>query len=64
MDALKKVSKFALVSVYNKKNIKLLCDILSYYKIGIISTGSTYKKIVSLGYDCFEISKLTKFKEF
>ena len=63
MDALKKVSKFALVSVYNKKNIKLLCDILSYYKIGIISTGSTYKKIVSLGYDCFEISKLTKFKE-
>ena len=32
-------------------------------KIGIISSGSTSNKIRSLGYNCFEISKLTKFNE-
>ena len=31
--------------------------------IGIISTGSTSKTIRSLGYKCFDISKLTKFDE-
>ena len=63
MVAIKKINSFALVSIYNKKNIALLCKIFKENNIGIISTGSTYKKIKSLGVDSFEVSKLTKFKE-
>ena len=63
MVSFKKINSFALVSVYDKKNISLLCNILNKYKIGIISTGSTSKKIKSLGFDCFEISSLTNFNE-
>ena len=63
MVALKKVNSFALVSVYDKKNISLLCNVLKINKIGIISTGSTSKTIKSLGFDCFEVSNLTKLKE-
>ncbi len=59
----KKIKSFALVSVYNKTNINFLCKILQENKIGIISTGTTSKKIKALGYDCFEISNLTKFNE-
>ncbi len=59
----KKIKSFALVSVYNKTNVNFLCKILKANKIGIISTGSTSKKIKSLGYDCFEISNLTRFNE-
>ena len=63
MVSFKKINSFALVSVYDKKNISLLCNILNKNKIGIISTGSTSKKIKSLGFDCFEISSLTNFNE-
>ena len=59
----KKINSFALVSVFNKKNIRVLCNALKKNKIGIISTGSTSKKIKSLGFDCFEISSLTNFNE-
>ncbi len=59
----KKIKSFALISVYNKKNIRYLCDVLKKNKIGIISTGSTSKKIKSLGFNCFEISELTNFNE-
>ena len=63
MVSLKKIKSFALISVFDKSNLKFLCNLLKKNKIGIISTGSTSKKIKSLGYDCFEISKLTKFNE-
>ena len=59
----KKINSFALVSVSNKTNINTLCNILKQNRIGIISTGSTSKKIKSLGFDCFEISNLTNFDE-
>ena len=59
----KKINSFALVSVFNKTKISFLCKILKQNKVGIISTGSTSKKIKSLGFDCFEISNLTKFNE-
>ena len=59
----KNIDKFALVSVYDKSHLELICKTLSNFNIGIISTGSTYKKISSLKYKCFEISKLTNFKE-
>ncbi|MDC0232823.1 bifunctional phosphoribosylaminoimidazolecarboxamide formyltransferase/IMP cyclohydrolase [Pelagibacteraceae bacterium] len=46
-----------------KQKINYLCNILKQNRIGIISTGSTSKKIKSLGFDCFEISNLTNFNE-
>ena len=63
MGSFKKINSFALVSVYNKKKIELLCGVLKKNKIGIISTGSTSNIIKSLGYECFEVSKLTNFRE-
>ena len=38
----------ALISVYNKKDLKPLVHALSKYKIDIISSGGTYKKIKRL----------------
>ena len=63
MDTFKKITSFALISVFDKSNLDLLCNLFKKNKIGIISSGSTSKKIKSLGYNCFEISKLTKFNE-
>ena len=59
----KNMKRNALISVYDKSSIKKICNILNKFNIGIISTGATAKKIVSLGYKCKEISNLTKFKE-
>ena len=56
-------NKFALISVYNKNGLKSLCENLIKYNYKFISTGSTAKKIKSYGFECLEISKLTKFKE-
>ena len=56
-------TKFALISVFDKVNLKTLCICLRKYNYKFISTGSTCKKIKSLGFDCIEISKITKFKE-
>ena len=55
--------KYALISIYNKINLAYLCKNLKKHNINFISTGSTYKKIKSLGFKCQEISSLTKFKE-
>ena len=55
--------KFALISVYDKIDLKKLCISLKKHNYKFISTGSTCKKIKSLGFDCIEISKITKFKE-
>ena len=63
MVSYKNINKYALISVYDKVNLKLICKTLQKFNIGIISTGSTFNTIVKLGYKCFEISKLTKFKE-
>ncbi len=57
------MKKNALISVYDKSEITKICDVLERFNIGIISTGETAKKIISLGYKCKEISNLTKFKE-
>ncbi len=63
MVSYKNIEKFALVSVYDKFNINKLCSNLKKFNIGIISTGSTYKKIKSLGFECYEVSSLTDFEE-
>ena len=55
--------KFALVSVYNKSRLNYLCSNLIKNGYNLISTGSTGNKIKSMGFDCIDISKITKFKE-
>ena len=55
--------KYALISVSDKKKLKFLCSNLIQNNYSIISTGSTGKKIRSMGFKCVDISKITKFKE-
>ena len=56
-------NKYALVSVYNKKNLKYLCSNLIKHNYRLISTGSTGKEIRSIGFKCIDVSRVTKFKE-
>ena len=53
----------ALISVSNKKGLRSLVNALSKYKIDIISSGGTYKKIRRLGFKCIELSKFTNTSE-
>ena len=55
--------KFALISVFDKGNLRYLCTNLKKYNYKFISTGSTGNKIRGLGFKCKDISKITKFKE-
>ncbi len=55
--------KFALISVFEKKNLRYLCNNLSKYNYNFISSGSTGNKIRNMGFKCKDISKITKFKE-
>ncbi len=55
--------KNALISVSDKKKLNDILKILKKYKIRLISSGGTYKKIKSLGYDCIEVSNYTNFPE-
>ena len=55
--------KFALISVFEKKNLKYLCTNLKKFNYSFISSGSTGNKIRELGFKCEDISRLTKFKE-
>jgi phosphoribosylaminoimidazolecarboxamide formyltransferase/IMP cyclohydrolase len=59
----KSLESNALISVYDKSSLHKICLTLTKYNIGLISTGATAKKIISLGFNCREISNLTKFKE-
>ena len=59
----KNLDRYALISVYDKTNLNFICKTLNKYNIGIISTGSTHKKISGLGFKSHEISKLTNSKE-
>ena len=51
--------KTALISVFDKKNLKPLLNILKKNKIKIISSGGTYKEIKRLKYKCVEVSEFT-----
>ena len=55
--------KSALISVSNKDKLEFILKELKKYKIKLISSGGTYKKIKSLGYSCIEVSDYTKFPE-
>ena len=58
-----KEKKYALISVFDKSKLNVLCAGLQKFNISFISTGSTAKYIKNLGFKCKEISKLTKFPE-
>ena len=55
--------KFALISVFEKKNLKYLCSNLNKFNYNFISSGSTGNEIRELGFKCKDISKITNFKE-
>ncbi len=59
---MKKIKK-ALISVSNKEELRPLLNTLSKYKIKLISSGGTYKKIKKLKHKCIEISKYTNSPE-
>mgnify|MGYP001957085097 FL=1 len=61
-DKMKKI-KQALISVSDKNKLKLILKILKKFKIKIISSGGTYKKLKKLGYKCNEVSKFTNSSE-
>ena len=55
--------KTALISLSDKSNLRPLLNLLKKYKIKIISSGGTYKRIKSMGFKCLEVSKFTNSKE-
>ncbi len=55
---MKKIKR-ALISVSDKKNLKLLLNSLKKFKIKVISSGGTYKQIKKLKYECTEVSDYT-----
>ncbi len=55
---MKKIKR-ALISVSDKRNLKILLKILKINKVEIISSGGTYKEIKKLKYKCTEISDFT-----
>ena len=57
------ITKFALISVFDKRELNHLCTNLRLHKYSFISSGSTGKKIRELGFKCVDISKITKTKE-
>ncbi len=59
----KNLKKNVLISVFNKKKLRYLCNNLSKFHYNFISSGSTGNKIRSMGFKCTDISKITKFKE-
>ena len=59
---MKKITR-ALISVSDKNKIDLILKNLKKYKVKIISSGGTYKKIKKLGYDCEMVSKFTNSDE-
>ena len=59
---MKKIKK-ALISVSEKKELRLLLKNLSKFKIELISSGGTYKEIKKFGFKCTEISIYTGFSE-
>ena len=55
--------KKAIISLSDKSEIKSILKTLKKYKIKIISSGGTSKKIKKLGYKCTEVSEYTNSNE-
>ena len=59
---LKKIKR-AIISVSDKSNLKTILPTLKKFKIEIISSGGSFKKIKSMKYNCIEVSNYTGFPE-
>ena len=59
---LKRVKR-AILSVSDKSNLKIILPILKKFKIEIISSGGSFKKIKNMKYNCTEVSNYTDFPE-
>ena len=55
--------KKALISVSDKKSLKIILKILIKHKITLISSGGTYKEIKKLKFKCLEVSEYTNSPE-
>jgi len=55
--------KKAIISLSDKSEMKLILDTLKKYKVNIISSGGTSKKIRRLGFKCTEVSDYTNTDE-
>ena len=55
---MKKIKK-VLISVSDKKNLKMLLKALAKHNVKIISSGGTYKEIKKLKFSCSEVSDYT-----
>ncbi len=55
--------KRAIISVSDKSKLKVILPILDKFKVEIISSGGTFKKIKSMKYNCIEVSNYTEFSE-
>ena len=55
--------KRAIISVSDKSNLKIILPTLKKFKIEIISSGGTFKKIKSMKYNCIDLSNYTGFAE-
>ena len=60
--SLKKIRR-AIISISDKSNLKFLLSNLKKFKIEIISTGGSFKRIKELKYNCIEVSNYTDFPE-
>ena len=59
---LKKIKR-AIISVSDKSNLETILPTLKKFKIEIISSDGSFKKIRSMKYNCIEVSNYTKFSE-
>ena len=59
---LKKIKR-AIISVSDKSNLNKILPILKKFKIEIISSGGTFKRIRNMKYSCIEVAYYTKFSE-
>ena len=59
---LKKINR-ALISVSDKSELTKILKVLKKFKVEILSSGGTYKKIRRLGYQSIEISDFTNSPE-
>ena len=55
--------KTALISLSDKSNLKQILNLLKKYKIKILSSGGTFKKITNMGFKSLEVSKFTNCEE-
>ncbi len=55
--------KKAIISLSDKSEIKLILNTLKKYKVDVLSSGGTSKKIKKLGFKCTEVSEYTNTKE-